>query len=66
MLLLQGKASPDAPEDATGGGAPASMLLAGLLKVMLGYQRCMPESLAEAKLDANKLLPKVGQADMHE
>ena len=66
MMLLQGRVSPDAPEDAAEGGERASMLLAGLLKGMLGYQRCMPESLAEGKLDATKLLPKVGHADMHE
>ena len=63
-MLLQDKASPDATEDAR--GIRASMLLTGLLKVMLGYQRGMPESLADAKLDATRLLPKVGQADMHE
>ena len=66
MVLLQGKVSPDATEDAAEGGVRASMLLAGLLKVMRGYQRCMPDSLAEAKLDAAKLLSRVGQTNMHE
>ena len=65
-MLLQGKALSEATEDAAEGGTRPSMLLTGLFKVMLGYQRCLPESLAEAKLDATKLLPKVGQADMHE
>ena len=66
MVLLQGKVSPDATEDAAEGGMRASMLLAGLLKVMCGYQRCIPDSLAEVKVDAAKLLPKVGQAAMQE
>ena len=66
VIFLQENASPDAFGDAAEGGTRASILLAGLLKVMLGYQRCMPESLAEAKLDATRLLPKVGHAHMHE